>query len=161
MAKFLQNEKVLAFHGPLIYEAKIQKVAESETSTKYLIHYHGWNKNWDEWVPDARILKYTESNLERKRELIKAHDATQKAKKQQILNNKKAVMASATQISSASSNSTIEPSAKVAKSDIQSSTGSSTEAELASNCFIFLLPFLVAMLEFPDSRTASLDVSDF
>ena len=39
MAKFLQNEKVLAFHGPLIYEAKIQKVAESETSTKYLIHY--------------------------------------------------------------------------------------------------------------------------
>ena len=81
MTKFVQNEKVLAFHGPLIYEAKIQKVAESETSTKYLIHYHGWNKNWDEWVPDARILKYTESHLERKRELIKAHDATQKAKK--------------------------------------------------------------------------------
>ena len=128
MAKFLQNEKVLAFHGPLIYEAKIQKVAESETSTKYLIHYHGWNKNWDEWVPDARILKYTESNLERKRELIKAHDATQKAKKQQILNNKKAVMASATQINSASSNSSIEPSAKVAKSDIQSASGNSSTA---------------------------------
>ena len=36
-------------------------------------------------MPDARILKYTESNLERKRELIKAHDATQKAKKQQLL----------------------------------------------------------------------------
>ena len=126
MAKFLQNEKVLAFHGPLIYEAKIQKVAESETSTKYLIHYHGWNKNWDEWVPDARILKYTESNLERKRELIKAHDATQKAKKQQILNSKKAVLASATQVTSSLPNSSGEPSSKLAKSDLQSSTASSS-----------------------------------
>ena len=21
---------------------------------KYFVHYHGWNKNWDEWVPGAR-----------------------------------------------------------------------------------------------------------
>ena len=127
MAKFVQNEKVLAFHGPLIYEAKIQKVAESETSTKYLIHYHGWNKNWDEWVPDARILKYTESNLERKRELIKAHDATQKAKKQQILSNKKAVVANPSQqVSTTSSSSSNEPSAKIAKSDLPVSASNSS-----------------------------------
>ena len=31
--------------------------------------------------PEPRILKYTESNLERKKELIKAHEASVKAKK--------------------------------------------------------------------------------
>ena len=48
--KFLEGEKVLCFHGPLIYEAKIQKVEFRDEQTKYLIHYMGWNKNWDEWV---------------------------------------------------------------------------------------------------------------
>lgn len=120
MAKFLQNEKVLVFHGPLIYEAKIQKVTEGDTTTKYLIHYHGWNKNWDEWVPDARILKYTESNLERKRELIKAHDANQKAKKQQILGSKKAIVPSTPlQGGSPSISSNTEPPLKIAKIELQ------------------------------------------
>ena len=56
-SRFVEGEKVLCFHGPLIYEAKIQKVgprpkgSSSETGpVKYFIHYHGWNKNWDEWV---------------------------------------------------------------------------------------------------------------
>ena len=137
MAKFLQNEKVLAFHGPLIYEAKIQKVAESETSTKYLIHYHGWNKNWDEWVPDARILKYTESNLERKRELIKAHDATQKAKKQQIINTKKAILATTSAQSFSSSStaqtSSSDPPTKVAKLEGQSCTNDASTLEEGNN----------------------------
>jgi len=83
MAKFCANERVLAFHGPLIYEAKILKVSP-EGNNKFFIHYHGWNKNWDEWVPEPRILKYTESNLDRKKELIKAHDANVKAKKQAV-----------------------------------------------------------------------------
>ena len=61
--KFHANERVLAFHGPLIYEAKVQKVS-SDGSSKYFIHYHGWNKNWDEWVPEPRILKYTGSSGE-------------------------------------------------------------------------------------------------
>ena len=120
MAKFVQNEKVLAFHGPLIYEAKIQKVVESETSTKYQIHYHGWNKNWDEWVPDARILKYTESNLERRRELIKAHDATQKAKKQQLLASKKSVITSTSpQGNPNPASASNEPQLKIAKLELQ------------------------------------------
>ena len=46
----MEGEKILCFHGPLIYEAKIQKVETKNKQTKYLIHYHGWNKNWDEWV---------------------------------------------------------------------------------------------------------------
>ena len=48
--RFVEGEKVLCFHGPLIYEAKIQKVEFKDDQTKYFIHYMGWNKNWDEWV---------------------------------------------------------------------------------------------------------------
>lgn len=79
--RFSEGERILCFHGPLIYEAKIQKVDTKNKQTKYLIHYHGWNKNWDEWVPEARMLKYTELNLEKKRDLVKAHEANVRAKK--------------------------------------------------------------------------------
>lgn len=47
--RFVEGERILCFHGPLIYEAKIQKVETKNKQTKYFIHYHGWNKNWDEW----------------------------------------------------------------------------------------------------------------
>ena len=48
--KFVDGEKILCFHGPLIYEAKIQKLEIKDGQAKYFIHYMGWNKNWDEWV---------------------------------------------------------------------------------------------------------------
>lgn len=39
------GERVLCFHGPLIYEAKCLKVnITKENQVKYLIHYAGWNK---------------------------------------------------------------------------------------------------------------------
>lgn len=42
------GEKVLCFHGPLIYEAKCLKSSVSkEKHVKYLIHYAGWNKKYD------------------------------------------------------------------------------------------------------------------
>ena len=67
--RFLEGERVLCFHGPLIYEAKINKVKEvkvkvpqgadpdaTATVVKYFIHYHGWNKNWDEWVRKLSLI---------------------------------------------------------------------------------------------------------
>ena len=48
---------------------------------KYFIHYHGWNKNWDEWVPEARMLKYCDRNVEIQKDLCSAHEAKEKAKK--------------------------------------------------------------------------------
>ncbi|XP_074054941.1 mortality factor 4-like protein 1 [Macrotis lagotis] len=71
-AEFQEGERVLCFHGPLLYEAKCLKVAAAERPVRYLIHYSGWNKNWDEWVPDGRVLKYSEANLQRQRELQRA-----------------------------------------------------------------------------------------
>ncbi|GLV44315.1 MORF-related gene 15 [Carabus blaptoides fortunei] len=74
--KFAEGEKVLCFHGPLIYEAKCLKASiTKEKQVKYFIHYAGWNKNWDEWVPESRVLKYNETNVLRQKEVQKAHMA--------------------------------------------------------------------------------------
>ncbi|KAF8970982.1 MRG-domain-containing protein [Flammula alnicola] len=68
---FNAQERVLCYHGPLIYEAKVLKTKnydEASTTTgvvgpHYLVHYKGWKQTWDEWVPASRLLKLTESNL--------------------------------------------------------------------------------------------------
>lgn len=67
--KFTEGERVLCFHGPLIYEAKCIKGQVKEKTPRYLIHYNGWNKNWDEWVPESRVLKFNEANLMKQKEL--------------------------------------------------------------------------------------------
>ncbi|XP_013856998.1 mortality factor 4-like protein 1 [Austrofundulus limnaeus] len=71
--KFQEGERVLCFHGPLLYEAKCVKTSIKDKQIKYFIHYSGWNKNWDEWVPESRVLKYVDSNLAKQRELQKAN----------------------------------------------------------------------------------------
>nr|CAD7579848.1 unnamed protein product [Timema californicum] len=30
---------------------------------------------WDEWVPESRVLKYNESNVQRQKELQRSHEA--------------------------------------------------------------------------------------
>ncbi|CAG8832203.1 39158_t:CDS:10, partial [Gigaspora margarita] len=74
---FSQDELILCFHGPLLYEAKILKAenwgpddSESgETGPHYFVHYKGWKKTWDEWVPEERVVKYNDANLARQRQL--------------------------------------------------------------------------------------------
>ncbi|KFV48086.1 Mortality factor 4-like 1, partial [Tyto alba] len=114
---FFPGERVLCFHGPLLYEAKCVKVAIKDKQVKYFIHYSGWNKkimcrtvntalllkvscgctgrskisglkcnyvmflndcfifffSWDEWVPESRVLKYVDTNLQKQKELQKAN----------------------------------------------------------------------------------------
>ncbi|XP_049530760.1 mortality factor 4-like protein 1 [Anopheles darlingi] len=80
--KFTEGEKVLCFHGPIIYEAKMLKSAiMKDKQVKYFVHYAGWNKNWDEWVPENRVLKYNEANCQRQREVTKLHSSLVKNKK--------------------------------------------------------------------------------
>uniref|UniRef100_A0A672FKC0 Mortality factor 4-like protein 1 n=1 Tax=Salarias fasciatus TaxID=181472 RepID=A0A672FKC0_SALFA len=71
--KFQEGERVLCFHGPLLYEAKCVKINIKDKQIKYFIHYSGWNKNWDEWVPESRVLKYVDSNLQKQKELQRAN----------------------------------------------------------------------------------------
>lgn len=72
-SKFSDGERILCFHGPLMYEAKCIKSELRDKGFHYLIHYNGWNKHWDEWVPESRVLKFNESNLQRQKDLQKQH----------------------------------------------------------------------------------------
>ncbi|KAK7203107.1 MRG-domain-containing protein [Myxozyma melibiosi] len=82
---FHQGARCLAFHGPLLYESKILKVylpgqkneeievdeipEELRDAIAYLIHYKGWKSSWDEWLPQQRVLRWTEENLRLQKEL--------------------------------------------------------------------------------------------
>lgn len=81
------NTKVLAYHGPLIYEAKVLRTHEASKSfivdeegkheplertnlpkhliefNAFFLHYKGWNSKWDEWVTEERTLEINEENL--------------------------------------------------------------------------------------------------
>ncbi|XP_074304236.1 protein MRG1 isoform X2 [Silene latifolia] len=72
---FSDGEKVLAYHGPRIYEAKVQKAEIRKKEWRYFVHYLGWNKNWDEWVGTDRLMKYTDENIQKQQELERKQGA--------------------------------------------------------------------------------------
>lgn len=99
MSDFQVNGRCLAYHGPLLYEAKIVKFHEANSEnvlTKdkkedkienakdedipeelfgedgYFIHYKGWKSTWDEWVTQRRLRAYNIENLRLQKELKKA-----------------------------------------------------------------------------------------
>ena len=41
------GEKVLCFHGPLLYQAKILNATVKDGQNRYLIHYMGWNEEYN------------------------------------------------------------------------------------------------------------------
>ncbi|KAI5965178.1 EAF3 [Candida pseudojiufengensis] len=94
--EFKPNQLVYAYHGPLIYEAKILKIKKSTNDfiinndlqhetleqnpkfksarwgndqTVYFLHYQGWNSKWDEWVSIERIMEINEETKFKKLEL--------------------------------------------------------------------------------------------
>ncbi|KAK0444994.1 MRG-domain-containing protein [Desarmillaria tabescens] len=79
---FTIGERILCYHGPLIYEAKILKASTTEptfTGLHYFVHYKGWKQTWDEWVPLSRALKYTEENLAKQKALQKTNTPANQA----------------------------------------------------------------------------------
>ncbi|WVF65329.1 hypothetical protein IAT40_000055 [Kwoniella sp. CBS 6097] len=80
MNQFTNDEYVLAYHGPLLYEARIilaENWDESNTllgtvGPHYFIHYKGWKTTWDEWVPEQRLLKLNEAGFTKRRALLEA-----------------------------------------------------------------------------------------
>ncbi|XP_017845225.1 nuA4 complex subunit EAF3 homolog isoform X2 [Drosophila busckii] len=81
---FTDGERVLCFHGPLIYEAKVLKTKTEITPVEYYIHYAGWSKNWDEWVPENRVLKYNDENIKRQKELARLCGERQKKENKKL-----------------------------------------------------------------------------
>ncbi|WAQ97782.1 MO4L1-like protein, partial [Mya arenaria] len=43
-----------------------------ERALHYFVHYNGWNKSWDEWVPETRILKLNDAGLQKQKECFDA-----------------------------------------------------------------------------------------
>ncbi|XP_064608535.1 mortality factor 4-like protein 1 [Liolophura sinensis] len=80
--KFADGERVLCFHGPLLYEAKAVRAEVKDKSVRYFIHYNGWNKNWDEWVPESRVLKFNDTGLQKQKELERAHQKAASSRKE-------------------------------------------------------------------------------
>ncbi|KAG4304926.1 hypothetical protein PORY_001601 [Pneumocystis oryctolagi] len=87
VSAFKPDERVLCFHGPLLYEAKVlsaelrepKDAGENAEKEPHLrVHYKGWKSTWDEWVPEDRALKWTEENLATQKELRMAALAAQK-----------------------------------------------------------------------------------
>ncbi|KAG5646789.1 hypothetical protein DXG03_002166 [Asterophora parasitica] len=78
---FTPNERVLCYHGPLIYEAKVLKIDTFTDATTLtgdvgphcFVHYKGWKQTWDEWVPHTRLLKHNEGNLELQKALKRSN----------------------------------------------------------------------------------------
>lgn len=88
---FAPNIKCLAYHGPLLYEAKVLKIYDPKTKKiiskdgektagslipqslqqvqGYLIHYKGWKSSWDEWVGKERVLELTPENIHLQKKL--------------------------------------------------------------------------------------------
>lgn len=96
LEKFRPGAQVLAYHGPLVYEAKVLKIHEkgklfveigegtSEPllenripgflleNDAYFLHYKGWSPKWDEWVSTERIMEFNDDNLGLSRDLRNA-----------------------------------------------------------------------------------------
>lgn len=114
--KFTEGEKVLCFHGPLIYEAKMLKsMVMKDKQVKYFIHYAGWNKNWDEWVPENRVLKYNEANVQRQKEVTKLHSSLAAKNKKANVKAKKADTSTGGSSSKDSDSRASTPSKEIAK----------------------------------------------
>ncbi|KAF3914417.1 hypothetical protein ABW21_db0208386 [Orbilia brochopaga] len=79
------GERVLCFHGPLLYEAKVLEIknaTEPGASYSYKVHYKGWKASWDEWVPQDRVLGWTDENLGKQKELREEHNPKKKQEKE-------------------------------------------------------------------------------
>ncbi|KAI0808081.1 MRG-domain-containing protein [Fomes fomentarius] len=68
---FAVGERVLCYHGALIYEAKVLKAEvwdekntqSGVTGAHFYVHYKGWKQTWDEWAHVTRLLKFNETNI--------------------------------------------------------------------------------------------------
>lgn len=68
---FAVQDVVLAFHGQLLYEARVLNVHYEEESNQeedrkvksYTVHYQGWKKSWEETVPRDMVFEHNDENL--------------------------------------------------------------------------------------------------
>jgi len=86
---YAKEERVYAFHGPLLYVAKVLDTAARtvpDTATKvklYLLQYEGFDSHWDEWVPESRIMKDGKEAEALQKDRVKEFNRAQKRRSKQ------------------------------------------------------------------------------
>lgn len=72
---------VLAYHGSLLYEAKILSVQRGPTgeAAAYLVRFQGWKKSWDATVARDSVFEHNEENLRVAHLLLKGAKMRQQA----------------------------------------------------------------------------------
>ncbi|KAK4532814.1 hypothetical protein CCYA_CCYA14G3671 [Cyanidiococcus yangmingshanensis] len=63
---FKQHESVLVYDGPILYEANVLQVLCDEGTNEtrhYLVHFIGWNRCYDDVVPESALLPRTPANM--------------------------------------------------------------------------------------------------
>lgn len=98
---YTKDERVLCFHGDLMYEAKVMEVVvkpgQKPEDAQYRIHYKGWKASWDDWVSQDRIRKFTEDN----KQLASQLEAQARMRSSGSKGGKKVIRANGSEMSSA------------------------------------------------------------
>ena len=61
MSEYTAKELVYAYHGPMLYKARVLQIRD-DPEKPYRVHYHGWNKKFDEWLAPNRVMKITDES---------------------------------------------------------------------------------------------------
>lgn len=72
---YIEGERVLVSHNKRIYNAKVMQVEYRKKECRFLVHYLGWNKNWDEWVAIDRLMKHNDENVQKQKAINAKQDA--------------------------------------------------------------------------------------
>ncbi|KAH7460127.1 hypothetical protein PRIC1_012540 [Phytophthora ramorum] len=144
------GDTVLAYHGLMIYDAKVQKVdngqgvleAEGEggnatASTQYYLHYQGWAKKWDEWVRHDRVLEASPANRALQKQ---AKQEVAQAKKDKRLAKKKKISSAGVDTPS-SRKSPFKRLKRSTDNDYEEFPGPSTEESAAAKQINIQMPF--------------------
>ncbi|GAB0490452.1 hypothetical protein MMPV_001689 [Pyropia vietnamensis] len=68
---FQVGDTVLAYYGPLLYEANVLEVLSGGSQLR--VHFQGWRNSWDGIVSAGAVLPHTSSNLMLAHELVRAN----------------------------------------------------------------------------------------
>lgn len=73
------GEHVLVFYGPLLYDATVVEI-DPEDNEPYLVHFVGWNRRHDLWVPLPNMVKLNADTRAQQKELQEAENLKKRKK---------------------------------------------------------------------------------
>lgn len=84
-----EGDRVLVPEGDLFYEGKVLASEKENGRWTYFVHYQGWNKKWDEWLPASKLIQDTpESRFQEHSKIQSAADSSKRYSKHSVAGNK-------------------------------------------------------------------------